>query len=368
MWGTERKAQSRGNTMSSMQAVWQRLYVAIATLSWGVLVLAVLVHMIVSWLLLWLAGETDLSGDAVTFAYYYMTTATTVGYGDLSPALPAGRLAAIIVVLPGGIALFTAFLGKTITAIGGFWRRRLQGHGDFSARQGHTLVVGWQENRSRQLVVGLAADSGGTARIVLVAPGLDTSPLPDLVDFVSTQSLADIDGLARAGAAGAATVVVRGANDDETLAATLAAEAAAPEAHLVAFFQDERAARLIRNQLPRVEVITSMATHLLVRSARDPGASRLAALMFSHGTADMAFSVKVPAGAAVARYFQLMCGLKERAGVTLIGVCRQSGSAVDLNCLPDTEVHPGDTLYYIGDRRIDAGRIDWAACAAMEAA
>ena len=203
---------------------------------------------------------------------------------------------------------------------------------------------------------------------MLVAPGLDISPLPDLVDFVSTQSLADIDGLVRAGAAGAATVVVRGANDDETLAATLAAEAAAPDAHLVAFFQDERAARLIRNQLPRVEVITSMATHLLVRSARDPGASRLAALMFSHGTADMAFSVKVPAGAGIARYFQLMCGLKERAGVTLIGVCRQSGSAVDLNCPPDMAVHPGDTLYYIADRRIDAERIDWAACAAMEAA
>lgn len=366
--GTERKALNRGIIMPSMQAVWQRLYVAIATLSWSVLTLAISAHMILSWLLLHFAGETELTGDLLTFAYFYMTTATTVGYGDLSPALPGGRLVAIIAVLPGAIALFTAMLGKTITAIGGFWRRRLQGQGDFSGRQGHTLVIGWQESRSRQLVAGLAEDGADAARMVLVAPALETSPLPDMVDFVSTQSLSDLDGLARAGAAGAATVVVRGASDDETLAAILAADAAAPNAHLVAFFQDERAARLIRNQLPRVEVITSMATHLLVRSARDPGASRLAALMFSHSTADTAFSMKVPAGTGSAAYFRLMCGLKQHAGVTLIGMRRQDGSAVDLNCAAQAEVHAGDTLYYIADKRIDAGRIDWTACATMEAA
>jgi voltage-gated potassium channel len=347
--------------MPIMRAVWQRLYVAIATLSWGVLGLAFLAHMLLSWLLLWWAGESELTTDALTFAYYYMTTATTVGYGDLSPALPGGRLAAILVLLPGAIALFTAFLGKTITAIGSFWRRRLQGQGNFSDRQGHTLVVGWQENRSRQLVEGLMADGGGAARIVLIAPGLDSSPLPDTVDFVSAQSLSDLESFARAGAAGASTIVVRGASDDETLAATLAAEAAAPNAHLVAFFQDEGAARLIRNRLPRVEVITSLATHLLIRSARDPGTSRLAALMFSHSTVDTAFWLKVPEEAETSRYFDLMCGLKKRAGVTLIGICRRGGSAVDLNCPPDLEVRAGDTLYYIADTRIDAERIHWGA-------
>ena len=349
--------------MPMMQAVWQRLYVAIATLSWAVLIGAFLVHMLLCWLLLSLAGEAELTADWLTFTYYYMITATTVGYGDLSPALPGGRLAAILVLLPGGIALFTAFLGKTITAIGGFWRRRLQGQGDFTERRGHTLVVGWQENRSRQLVEGLAAECGAAERIVLIAPGLDSNPLPETSDFVSAQSLSDLDSFARAGAAGASTIVVRGATDDETLAATLAAEAAAPHAHLVAFFQDERAARLIRNQLPRVEVITSMATHLLVRSARDPGASRLAALMFSHSTADTAFSVKLPESAGVTRYYDLLCGLKERAGVTLIGLCRHQESAVDLNCPPDCPVRPGDTLYYIADSRIDAGRLDWTSFA-----
>ncbi|WP_126174222.1 potassium channel family protein [Altericroceibacterium xinjiangense] len=353
--------------MPIVQTALQRLYVAIATLSWGVLAAAFLAHMALSWLLLRLAGETDLTSEWLTFGYFYMTTATTVGYGDLSPSLPGGRLAAILVILPGAIALFTAFLGKAVSDIGGFWRRRLQGQGNFSRRLGHTLIVGWRENHTRQLIEGLQSDGAGHERIVLLAPGLDSNPLPDTVDFVGAQSLSDFDSFSRAGAAGATTVVVRGASDDETLAATLAARAAAPKAHVVAFFQDEGAARLIRNQLPDVEVITSIATQLMVRSARDPGASRLAELMFCHDTQDTAFSLKVPDLAGELTYFGLLCGLKQRHDLTLIGLCREDDGEIDLNCPPDRRVRTGDTVFYIADHRIGAGMIDWAACQGVPA-
>lgn len=339
--------------------VWQRTYVAIATLSWTVLAICFLFHALLSYLLFHWTGEAKLTSSVITFAYFYMTTATTVGYGDLSPGSEAGRLANVLIVLPGSISLFTVFLGKAVTSISGFWRRRLQGLGDFSERTGHTLVVGWQGTRSRRLIEGLLHDQHG-AGTVLLARGITENPMPDDIDFVVAEQLSDLASYGRAGAAGAQTLIIRGADDDETLAATLAARAAAPAAHIVAHFQEEGAAQLVRHQFPTIEVITSIAAGLLVRSARDPGASQLAALMFASNSVDTAFSMKVPSGAGPLRYVDVLLALKQRHGLTLIGLCRDGASKVDLNCPVDCEVGAGDTLFYIADHRVTAGDVAWA--------
>lgn len=352
--------------MLIIRSIWQRLYVGIATLSWSVFAACFVFHALISYLGLSWAGEADLTADPANFAYYYMTTATTVGYGDLSPGTRAGRLLGAFVILPGSIALFTAFLGKAITTMTGYWRRRLQGLGDFSERLGHTLVVGWQGARTKRLIEGLAQDHRGE-RTVLLATAPAENPLPDLVDFVISQSVSDLDSYARAGAAGAATVVIRGVDDDETLAATLAAAAAAPNAHLVAHFQDDSAAQLVRRQFPDIEVITSLAAGLLARAARDPGASRLAELMFAEGTVDTAFSMRLPAGCGEIAYFDALCGLKRQHGLTLIGVGNADGH-VDLNCPADRALGVGDTLYYIADHRFSANEIAWPALCAKAVA
>lgn len=342
--------------------LWQRVYTAIATLSWSVLAACVVGHAAISYLLFLASGEAKLTDSLITFAYFYMTTATTVGYGDLSPANEAGRLANVLVVLPGSIALFTVFLGKAVSSISGFWSRRLQGHGDFSERAGHTLVVGWQGARSRRIIEGLLHDRQASApRIVLLARGLASNPMPDAIDFVTAEQLSELTSYVRAGAVGAQTLVIRGADDDETLAATLAAHSAASQAHIVAHFQEEDAAALVRHQLPGVEVITSIAAGLLVRAARDPGASQLAALMFASHSVDSAFSMKVPPHAIKLVYLDVLLGLKQAHGLTLIGICRDGARSVDLNCPVDCEFGTGDTLFYIADRRIEASAVDWAA-------
>lgn len=340
--------------------LWQRVYVAIATLSWSVLAVCFIVHALLSYLLFAAVGEAKLTDSAITFAYFYTTTATTVGYGDLSPGGDAGRLVNVLIVLPGSIALFTVFLGKVVSSMSTFWRRRLQGLGDFSKRSGHTLVVGWQGVRSRQLIEGLLRDrQPDSPRIVLLARGLAANPMPDEIDFVAAEQLSEGASYLRAGAALAHTVVLRGADDDETLAATLAAHRAALRAHIVAHFQEEGAAALIRHQFPDIEVVPSIAAGLLVRAARDPGASQLAALMFTSQSIDTAFSMKLPLHAGPLSYLEVLIGFKRKHGMTLVGLCRADARKVDLNCPADCEVGPGDTLFYIADRRVGADEVDW---------
>ena len=58
---------------------------------------------------------------------------------------------------------------------------------------------------------------------VLMAAVSDENPMPEAIDFVYSETLSDLDAYVRAGAGGAKSVLIRGANDDDTLAATLAA-------------------------------------------------------------------------------------------------------------------------------------------------
>lgn len=336
----------------------RRLYVAVARLTWTAITLLTLAHALLSWALLALAGEAALVADPVDFVYFYLVTATTVGYGDLSPVGNAGQLIAVFFVVPGGIALFTALLGKILSGVAGFWRQRMNGLGSFSDRSGHMVVVGWNGAPTRQLLQMLAAErAGDEPAAVLLAKELDTNPAPDHADYVRAERLADPEALERAGVRGARSVIVRGQNDDETLAAALVAADLGETVQVVAHCEDERTAASLRRHSARVEAIGSLSSEMLVRAARDPGASVVANLLFTASTEDTAYSMPVPALARPLGYGQALAGLRRHHRATLVGLAH--AGRVDLNCDEASPIGEGDVLYYIADHRLDPAAIDW---------
>ena len=345
--------------MGVMRRTWQRIYYAIAMLRWSVLLAVISLHAIVSYIVLALTDETELISDLWVYFYYYTTTATTVGYGDLSPQTEAGRTAAAIVILPGAIALFTAVLGKAVSDIGNQWRRGLDGKGNYSSRTDHMVIVGWQERATKRLIETLLEDRPQPVRPVLMAAAVQENPMPEAIDFVFSERLSDLDGFARAGAAGARSILIRGANDDDTLAATLAARSAAPEAHIVAHMENEDTARLIERQIDNIEVFSSISVDMMVRAAHDPGASRLANLMFSSRTESTAYSLQVPAGVEPMAYLDALVALKRSHRITLIGVSEEGGRHLDLNCVGDRQIKGGDTLFYIANERREPTPAQW---------
>lgn len=342
-----------------MRRSWQRIYYAVAMLKWSVLVTVILIHAAISYAVLAATGENELIADPWIYFYYYTTTATTVGYGDLSPQTVAGRTAAAIVILPGAIALFTAVLGKAVSDIGNQWRRGLEGKGNYSSRTDHLVIVGWQERTTMRLIESLLEDRTYHMRPVLMAAVIDENPMPEAIDFVFTERLSDPDSFARAGAAGARSILIRGATDDDTLAATLAARAAAPEVHIVAHMENEDTARLIEHQIDNIEVFSSISVDMMVRAAHDPGASRLANLMFSSRTESTAYSLTVPAGTPPISYLDALVALKRSHRITLIGVSEQGGRHLDLNCVSDRTIEGGDTLFYIANERREPSSTQW---------
>jgi voltage-gated potassium channel len=347
--------------------VWIRLMRAfhrhLALLSWGVLFAVVLLHSLVSWELMLLAGEEKLVAPTDWF-YYYLVTATTIGYGDLSPQTPAGRWVAILWLLPGGVTLFAMFIGKATTGLIDTWRRRAMGKHSYPGMSGHTVIVGWMGRDTLRMLDLLAQDSvTDDEGVVLVASDEMENPRPEHIRFVRVESLADPSCYQRAGIAAAARIIVNAASDEQTLAAAFAVLAGKPVGHVVATFDRSDTCAVLKAHYPAVECVLPLHVEVIVRAAQDAGSAAVAAELLSIAGGATQFSLRVPAVVQTLAYGKLFSAFKHELGVTLLGYTATAGAEPRLNPPDSDHVAANATLYYIADQRVDPARINWGACA-----
>lgn len=196
--------------------------------------------------------------------------------------------------------------------------------------------------------------------IVLCAHQEMENPLPDLVKFVRGTTLADENLHLRAGGAQAHTIIVFGEDDGETLTAGLAAAALNQSAHHVAYFRDKASAKLYKAHCKKSEAVVSVGVEIVVRAAQDPGSSRVIHDLLSSVEGQFEVSLQVPAHLPPMRYDDLLLALKRDNSVTLIGVAGNAYDAqIHLNAKGSRMVQPGDVLYLIAPRRVDAAEIKW---------
>jgi voltage-gated potassium channel len=325
--------------------------------SWLAVMLALLAHMLCTWALLALAGESELVAPNA-FPYYYMTTATTIGYGDLSPQTTAGRMIVAFGLMPGAVAFFAAVLAKTSASLAAYWRRHLVGRMDYRDMKGHTVLVGWRGVQSEQLVRLLLADSATDDEgLALVAEGLAENPVPEHARFVAVASYADSAAYERVAIGNAARVVIHPANDDQALAAVLAVMAHRPVAHVVAHFEGDAGPMLVRSHYPQVECTRPLSAEMLARAAQDPGSSALTQdLLCAEGQTQ--FSMAMPAGGTVA--VRAVAERLKAHGGLLLGL-RRPDEALVINPPDAAPVPAGTLLYYLAPGRIDASVLAVAA-------
>lgn len=336
--------------------VFRSLRQHIRRVSWGAVFLAFLVHMFATWTLLALAGETELVAWTV-FPYYYMTTATTIGYGDFSPSTTAGRFLVGFLLMPGAVALFAAVLAKTSATLLVYWKRHLMGKMSYGHLQGHTILVGWRGAESVRLVHLLLSDTATDDEgIVLVAEGLAENPMPDHIRFVAVDTYADSAAYARAALASAGRVIVHAPNDDLSLAAVLAIKAVGPSCHVVAHFEGAAAANLVQAHHPDVECTRPMSAEIIARAAQDPGSSLVTLdLLSASDLGTTQFSLKLPAGQE--HPIGHLAATFREAGAILLGFRVADSLQPRINPPPATPVPSGATLYYLSAMRLDSTQI-----------
>ncbi|HZF42205.1 MAG TPA: ion channel [Sphingomonadaceae bacterium] len=330
---------------TALAIVLRRLYHAVGDLHWTVLLFVLLLHMLVSWQLLRAAGEADLVAP-VGFLYYYATTATTVGYGDLTPKSDMGRMVTSFFIFPGAIAAFTTLIAKAFGALSASWRRRRQGHGNYARMTGGTILVGYDRDRTPRMIDELVAD--GAAQIVLLATDeLDNDD--ERFRYVRARSLTAPADLARAGIADAAKIIVFGRTDAETLSAGLAVTAMNNNGgHIVCFFHDEENAHLLTAHCPEVEVVLARSVELVVKALNDPGSSHLLAQLVSHTDAGATlFSMTATRSGP---FRETADALRERGATLLATASADDRAAFRFDVFGN--VAAGDRLFYVAAERL----------------
>jgi voltage-gated potassium channel len=315
-----------------------------------VFVPVMVLHIVVTYLMLLAAEETGITDDPVNFIYWYYTTTTTVGFGDITPKSDAGKLIASLWVMAGGIILVTGLIGAVTSSLMNLWRNRLKGNVNFTSMRDHTVIVGWYGEQSERMIDLLIAESANAGeKIVLCDESLEENPLPEKILFVKGESISSLQLLAKAGIEGASRIIVTGANDDQTLAVVLAINSMKHEAHLVAHFNNSQSAALAKQYVKNLEVASSMAMEILVRSARDPGTSDVIYDLLSIDTGVTLLSQVFKHGFQTA-YSRLATQLHADHQATLIGF-QKPGSEAQMSPL-DSNLSVGDTLFYISTTRL----------------
>ena len=354
----------------AMYSIWsrvaKRLYARISEVSWDTVLSLTVIHFAASWSLIAVIGGEKIASSEI-FWYFYATTATTVGYGDYAPATAAGRAITILWVMPGGIALFTTIIAKVVQQFSEKWRKRLRGLANYEKSHDHIVILGWHGSRTQRMVDHIRGGQREHEReIVLCSSETIENPMPDQVRFIRGAALNTPDLLRRAGVANATFVIAFGHDDNETLAAALGAAAVNGDAHIVAYFDQQSFADLLKAHCPHAECNVSLSIEMMVRSAQDPGSSRVQGQLLSTLVGPTQFSLRVPADVGSVTYGALFSELKTKHDATLFGVAKSTlGDDLKLNAPLDDRVDPGMILYFMADQRIDPAQIDWRMLSSM---
>ncbi len=242
----------------------------------------------------------------------------------------------------------------------------MRGLSSYENLSDHIVILGWHGSRTQRMVDHIRGDTGEEEReIVLCAADDIENPMPDQVHFVRAPALNSPDLLRRAAVAQAEYIIALGNNDNETLAAALGAAAVNGNAHMVAYFDQRSFADLLHAHCPHAECNVSLSIEMMVRSAQDPGSSRVQRQLLSTLEGPTQFSLKVPEDAGQVNYGVLFSELKTKHDATLFGVAESAlGDDLILNAPTDHRIDPGTILYFMAARRIEATEIDWQALSA----
>lgn len=318
------------------------------------LALLLLAYISLSWLLLSVSGEQALTKEVSTFIYFLMVTASTVGYGDLSPTTPLGKWVVVLFVIPGGLSLFAALIGRLASGAVDYWRAGVLGKRRVGV-DNHILLLGWNGQRTIHLIRMLQHEEEGKRPIVLCSRSDIENPMPGEIGFVKVNSYTDSQEMAKAAIDSASCIVVDNLEDDITLSAALYCANVNPSAHLLAYFKDEALSHLLSQHCPNAECIPAVGAEMLAKSAVDPGSSALHQELLASTRGMTQYSTLYPLDLSPLSVETAFDFLKRHYQATLIAV--DIGNGIELNPELDRTITPGGKIFYIADERVE--QIDW---------
>lgn len=308
-----------------------------------------LVHLVLTYFGFAYLGEADLTSSFISYSYYYTVTASTIGYGDMSPSTEYGQLFATIFLIPIAISLFAALITKAIATMTNEIQKIKDGFGNFAETKGHTLIVGCNPKQTDKLLREIDKSE------VIVVTSSDCRPSDQSAHIVRAETLASVSDLLRAGIKGAKRIVVMGKDDQETLLASLAVNSLVDkDVHIVAYFDSQVTADILEANCKNVETVTDNSVAQLARSLEDPGASHVISNLVSTND-PVSLRSTVFSNAFGYYHVPAVANILIKHNATLVGYGNKEKPTMTLTV--EGMIYGGDIIYYIAEKDIDINEI-----------
>jgi voltage-gated potassium channel len=280
-----------------------------------------------------LGGELFALAESLPFTtglYWAITTATTVGYGDVTPHNPVGRLLASLVMLTTIPMLAAAFALVSGAAAAAGVRRILAMHTQFPTGT-YRLVVGMSP--TVPAILDELARSG--IPVVLVAD-IDPARVREGVHVVRGDPT-DEAAIRRAQPAGAEQALITGGSDGDVLVSAVLLRKQAPSLTMTALVSSPSVREALRDLGVRQTISASeMVSRTLAASLETPHAGDMISQLI--GNRDLLAEIS-PETAAVGKPLSVV--RNERAGLVL-GLVRDGEFTLGIG--DDPVIAPGDRL------------------------
>lgn len=264
-----------------------------------------------------------------TGLYWAVTTATTVGYGDVTPHNPIGKLIASLVMLTTIPMLAAAFAIVSGAAAAASVRRFLAMHSTFPEGT-YRLIIGMSD--SVPAILDELANAG--IPVVLVAD-VDPATVRSGVHVVRGKPTEETV-IARAKPAGAEQALITGASDGDVLVSTVLVRKQAPALVITALVDSPSVREALRDLGVQQSVSTSeLVARTLAASLETPHAGEMISALV--GSRDVL--AEVDPGTSVGK--RLSAVRNERSGLVL-GLVRDGEFTLGLG--DDPVVAAGDRL------------------------
>ena len=299
--------------------------------------------------------------DAIWWA---IVTLTTVGFGDISPVSLGGRMIGVVLMF-FGIGVLGTF---TATIAGVFVEKRQKRERGMEASdlEGHIVVCGWND-RTREILKDLRADSRGAGKDIVLLAEVETKPVEDeQLHFVRGE--VNEEDLKRAGLERAATVVLVGdraldyqARDARAVLAVLTVKSLNPDVYaIVELAGEENSRHCERAGADEVIVGADLCSRVISTATLDHGISTVLRELLSAQVGQNLITVPVTADQAGRTFLDVFCELKREQGRIALAIQRHGGGerGGEIVTNPDAEaqVEADDRLVVVSAQTGAAGR------------
>jgi voltage-gated potassium channel len=339
----------------SLRKLLSRTIVELYSNAWSAIIVLMITLYIAGYYFMLLANESAIVDN---YAWWFIVTGTTVGYGDYSPSTTSGRIVAVFIMFLS-IATLTLIIAKVSELILNVSQRRIKGLNTMKCFD-HTIIMGYRKGSTEKIIEEIHSNDKDE-KIVLCSNNRDVNPIHnDSVSFIQGE-LASDDVMKRASVAGADKIIIYGKDDNQTFFSAYAIREINKHAHLVCYLVNEDHIDKIQN-LPADnaslnQVILPVNVYLMAQELQDPESSSVFQHLISNLNGATLYRVDVPQQENFSwQYEDIFIAMKKKYDATILAIKNES---IISNPALDEQVKAGTALFYIAHKRLE--NINWGA-------